>query len=69
MKYVFRELTMRRADFKAREYISENKERILKTDMRCPIVVTMKDGNEFLFMSYAVFDKWNFGRRDYEIIK
>ena len=60
---------MRRADFKAREYISENKERILKTDMRCPIVVTMKDGNEFLFMSYAVFDKWNFGRRDYEIIK
>lgn len=68
MKYVFREPTMRRADFKAREYISENKERILKTDMRCPIVVTMKDGNEFLFMSYAVFDQWNFGRSDYEII-
>lgn len=68
MKYVFREPTMRRADFEAREYISENKERILKTDMRCPIVVTMKDGNEFLFMSYAVFDQWNFGRSDYEII-
>ena len=68
MKYVFREPTMRRADFEAKKYISENKENILKTDMRCPIVVTMKDGNQFLFMSYAVFDKWHLGRRDYEII-
>ena len=59
---------MRRAAIKAKKYISENKENILKTDMRCPIVVTMKNGNEFLFMSYAVFDNWHLGRRDYEII-
>lgn len=68
MQYIFREPTMRRAAIKAKKYISENKENILKTDMRCPIVVTMKNGNEFLFMSYAVFDNWHLGRRDYEII-
>lgn len=68
MVYVFREPTMCRAKYEAKDYIQKNKDMIKKVDMRCPIVVTMKDGNEFLFMSYAAFDNWHLGRRDYKII-
>ena len=60
--------TMRIATFEARKFREENRDKINKLDMSCPISFEMNDGRIYLFMSEKEFYFWSKGRRDYQII-
>ena len=68
MIYVVRSQTMKRASGDAKLFCEKYSEYINKVIRTSPIIITLKNGDELLFMSYAVYDNWSLGRRNHKLI-